>query len=70
MHWFTHALVFGHIIIGAQCTHHHVRDVTTAINEECRSKGRQKGLELHHRGDFLQNHYMFESVHDGDHDSV
>jgi len=29
-----------------------------------------KGSELHPRGEFLHNDYAFESVHDGDHDSV
>ena len=29
-----------------------------------------KGSELHRRGDLLYNYYTFESVHDGDHDSV
>ena len=29
-----------------------------------------KGSELHHQGEFLRNYYTFESVHDGDRDSV
>ena len=32
--------------------------------------GRQKRSELHSRGEFLHNYYMFESMHDGDHDGV
>jgi len=32
--------------------------------------GRQKGSELHHRGEFLHNYYTFESVHDGDYNGV
>ena len=31
---------------------------------------RQKSSELHHRGEFLHNYYMFESVNNGDHDGV
>jgi len=34
------------------------------------SNGRQKGPELHHRGEFLHNYYMFESVHNSDHEGV
>ena len=34
------------------------------------STGRQKSLELRHRGEFLHNYYMFGSVHDGNHDIV
>ena len=31
---------------------------------------RQKGSELHHWGEFLHDHYTFESVHDSNHDGV
>jgi len=31
---------------------------------------RQKRSELHNRGEFLRNFYMFESMNDGDHDGV
>ena len=65
----TCCIAFGHIIVVAQCAHCHVRDVTTA-NGLWQSKGRQKGSQLHHWGGFLHNHYIFESVHNGDHDSV
>ena len=67
---FTHAIAFGHIIVVAQRTHRHICDDATAIDEQWWSMGRQKGSELHHQGEFLHNYYMFESVHDGDHDSV
>ena len=49
-----------------QRVHHHV----TAIDEQWRSMGRQKGPELHHWGEFLHNYYMCESVHDSDHNGV
>ena len=39
-------------------------------NTQWRSMGKQKGSELHHRGEFLHNYYTFESVNDGDHDGV
>jgi len=52
----------------AQHAHHHIHDVTTAIDEQWRSTGRQKGSEFQHRGEFLHNYSTFESVHDGDHD--
>ena len=29
-----------------------------------------KGSKLHGRGEFLHNHYRFESVHDGERDGV
>jgi len=29
-----------------------------------------KGSQLHNRGDFLHNYYMFVSLHDSDHDGV
>ena len=29
-----------------------------------------KGSELYRRGEFLHNYYMFESVHDSNHDGV
>jgi len=48
----------------------YIHDVTTVINKQWRSTGRQKHSELHHRGEFLHNYYTFESVHDDDHDSV
>jgi len=32
--------------------------------------GRQKRSKLHNRGEFLHNYYMFEPMHDGDHDGV
>ena len=48
----------------------YVRDVTTAIDEQWRSTGRQKRSYLHHRGEFLHNYYMFDSVYDDDHDGV
>jgi len=48
----------------------YVCDVTTAINEQWRSTGRQKRSELHYQGEFLHNYCTFESVYDGDHDDV
>jgi len=51
---FTHAIVFGHIIVVAS-VRAYVSDVTTAINEQWRSMGRQKHSELHHQGEFLHN---------------
>ena len=53
---FTHAVAFGRIIVVAQHTHCHVRDITTAINEPWQSTGRQKNSELLHWGDFLHDH--------------
>jgi len=65
---FIHTTAFGRIIVVAQGTHRRVRDVSR----------RQKGSELHHQCEFLHNHdtfesvhnYTFESVNNGDHDSV
>jgi len=48
----------------------YVRDVTTAIDEQWRSTGRQKRSYLHQRGEFLHNYYTFDSLYDGDHDGV
>jgi len=70
MHLFTHAIVFGRIIVLTQCTHCHIRDVTTAIDEQWQSTGGQKSIELHHRVEFLHNYYAFESVHDGNHNGI
>ena len=67
MHSFTHTIAFGHIIVFP--AHTYVRDVTSAIDEQWQSMGRQKRSELHHRGEFLHNYYTFESVHKDDHDS-
>jgi len=50
--------------------HRHIYDVTTAIDEQWWSTGRQKNSELHHQGGFLHDYYTFESMHDGDHDGV
>jgi len=40
----------------------------------CSSKradnGKTKGSELYHQNEFLHNYYLFESVHDSDHDGV
>jgi len=64
---FTHAIVFGHIIVASGA---YVRDVTTVIDEQWRSTGRQKCSELHHQGEILHYYYTFESVHNGNHDCV
>ena len=32
--------------------------------------GKTKGLRIPPLSEFLHNYYMFESVHDGDHDGV
>ena len=64
-----HTRIWPHRFV-AQYTHHHVHDVTTAIDEQWRSTGRQKGSELHHRGEFVHSYYTFESVSDADHDGV
>ena len=32
--------------------------------------GKTKFSQLHHRGEFLHNYYMFESMNNTDHDSV
>ena len=66
---FTHSIAFGRIIVVAQCAHRHIHDVTT-VNEQWWSMGRENGSELHHWVEFLHNYYMFESVHDGNHDGV
>jgi len=29
-----------------------------------------KSSEVHHQGEYLHNYYMFESVHNGDHNGV
>jgi len=65
-----YSIVVGCIIVVAQHMHHHIHDVTTAIDKQWRSTGRHKSSEFGHQGEFPRNHYMFESVHDGDHDGV
>jgi len=68
MHSFTYAIAFGHIIVVASTC---IRtDVTTVIDEQWWSTGRQKRSELQHQGEFLHNYYMFESVNDGDHNGA
>jgi len=54
---FTHTIVFGCIIVVAQHMHCQVCDVTTVIDEQWQSTGRQKSSELYHRGEFI---IMFE----------
>ena len=61
-------IAFGRIIV--MPARAYVRDVTTAIDEQWRSTGRQKRSYLHHRGELLHNYYTLESVFDGDHDDV
>ena len=34
------------------------------------NRKRRKGLVLDHKGEFLHNYYMSESLYDGDRDSV
>ena len=59
MRLFTHAIAVGHIILVAQCAHRHTHDVTTVIDEQWCSMGKQNSSELYHRGEFLQNYYTF-----------
>jgi len=56
----------------AQRMYRHIHDVTIQLQSTSNGDqgGRQKGSELHHRVEFLRNYYTFESVHDGDHNSV
>ena len=70
MRSFTHVIVFGYIIVLTQLTHRHIRNVTTVIDEQWRSTGRQKSAELHPQVEFLYNYYTFESVHNGDHNGI
>jgi len=62
MHSLTHAIAFGRIIVVPVCAY--VCNVTTVINEQWQSLGRQRRSELHHQGEFLHNYYTFESMHD------
>ena len=61
--------MLGRIIVVASMRAY-IHDVTTAIDEQWQSTGRQKHSELHHRGEFQSNYYTFVSLHDSDHDGV
>ena len=62
-----HAIAFGHIIVVAQ--HIHVHDITTAIDKQWQSAGRQRAQNSTTKVSFCTIN-MFELVHNSNHDGV
>jgi len=75
MRSFTHAIVFGHIIVlaasfwpSARIATYMMSQLQSMSNDNQREDKRAQNI--HHWGEFLHNYYMFESVHDGNHNGI
>ena len=66
---FTHTIAFGHITFVAQHAHRHVIDVKTEIDEQW-NRWKDKRAQKSTTEVSFCTIIMFESVYNGDHDSV